>query len=261
MVRFRNFATNALDDHCNAKPQFSVPAQGLDFVAQNWETIPQHLREGIVNAVERHSTSPSQNPNQGNASLTLQLPVTDALPSAVNRSQFLSSDQNYPQSSLSPADVPRPKGKARVNVRAQENLGPSMNVTGRRKTCLEGDSDDSDNLPRRLPKRYPPISFRIDEESKVVAFLYSRFLQIQQSTGKTIAKAWIKAICPKKQANYPYVDSNPRPDQQRVRKAYDGPPRIPIFWPDTEKCRHKEPDHTNKNGKCIHRAVSGQQKV
>lgn len=116
----------------------------------------------------------------------------------------------------------------------------------KRKRHAKEDSDSDDEILRA--PQLPRVSFRIDDKEKVKAFLLMRFTQIQQSAGKVIAKAWIKAMCPKKQANYPYVDCNPRPDQPRRRPRYPGPPRVPFFWPDLSDCRHKEPDHLDKRG-------------
>lgn len=61
------------------------------------------------------------------------------------------------------------------------------------------------------------------------AFFELRFAQMQQGMCKTIAKAWIKIIEPKKQTRCPY------------NKGEEGKPE---WWPDG--VRHKEPDHLMK---------------
>lgn len=61
------------------------------------------------------------------------------------------------------------------------------------------------------------------------AFLELRFSQLQQGMCKTVAKAWIKVIEPKKQTRCPY------------NKGEEGKPD---WWP--EGVRHKEPDHLMK---------------
>ena len=61
------------------------------------------------------------------------------------------------------------------------------------------------------------------------AFLELRFGQLQQGVCKTVAKAWIKIIEPKKQTRCPY------------NKGEAGKPD---WWP--EGVRHKEPDHLMK---------------
>jgi hypothetical protein len=66
--------------------------------------------------------------------------------------------------------------------------------------------------------------------------LNERARGIQQLGFKTILKVWIKAICPKKQAKFPY-----KIKEGEVQK-------IPGWWPNTDECRFLEPDHINKNG-------------
>lgn len=61
------------------------------------------------------------------------------------------------------------------------------------------------------------------------AFFELRFGQMQQGMCKTVAKAWIKIIEPKKQTRCPY------------NKGEEGKPE---WWP--EGVRHKEPDHLMK---------------
>lgn len=145
----------------------------------------------------------------------------------------------------------RSKGKGKGQTRIERGPNPR-----KRKMLPEEESSDDEPFPRLEHNR--GISFYVREEDKVISFLYTRFMQIQQLAGKLIAKAWIRAICPKKQANYPYVDSNPRPDQPRRKTRHDGPPRIPSFWPDTDRCRHKEPDHTDKYGRHVMVMVDAQ---
>lgn len=124
----------------------------------------------------------------------------------------------------------------------------------KRKAAASTDSSDDESEENWSNHGNMQITLHIANEDEVIHFLKMRFTQIQQLATKVIAKAWIKAICPKKQANFPYVDSNPRPDQsqKRRRPRHDGAPRIPLFWPDVELCRHKEPDHTRKTGTFIH---------
>jgi hypothetical protein len=87
-------------------------------------------------------------------------------------------------------------------------------------------------------------SFRLDDEDSVVTFLESRFRLMQQLADKKIAKAWIKGICPKKQAKYPYsaYKEGRSSDEEAVSK-------LPPFWPSTEVCPFKEPDHIRRDGK------------
>lgn len=85
-------------------------------------------------------------------------------------------------------------------------------------------------------------SFTISDGEKVKEYLLSRLVLLQQQTNKRIAKAWIKGICPKKQARFPY--------QNKLRRERDGlNPEIPEWWP-IEQCAFVEPDHIHKERKC-----------
>lgn len=66
-------------------------------------------------------------------------------------------------------------------------------------------------------------------EAERTAFFQLRFGQMQQGMCKTVAKAWIKIIEPKKQTHCPY------------NKGEEGKPE---WWP--AGVRHKEPDHLMK---------------
>jgi len=75
----------------------------------------------------------------------------------------------------------------------------------------------------------PQFETRLDNLAARTAFLELRFSQLQQGMCKTVAKAWIKIIEPKKQTRCPY------------NKGEEGKPG---WWP--EGVRHKEPDHLMK---------------
>ena len=100
-------------------------------------------------------------------------------------------------------------------------------------------SSESEHEP--IPPSKQMHSLRICEEEKVKSYLDDRLLLLQQQALKRIAKAWIKGICPKKQARFPY--------QNRQRLNDTGlSPETPEWWPQ-EGCRFTEPDHIDKNGK------------
>ncbi|PWY99650.1 hypothetical protein BCV70DRAFT_147114, partial [Testicularia cyperi] len=88
--------------------------------------------------------------------------------------------------------------------------------------------DGSDDLS--VPNQNS-TSFEITlaNEAARTAFLELRFGQLQQGVCKTVAKAWIKIIEPKKQTRCPY------------NKGEEGKPD---WWP--SGVRHKEPDHLMK---------------
>ncbi|SPO28750.1 uncharacterized protein UTRI_04628 [Ustilago trichophora] len=75
----------------------------------------------------------------------------------------------------------------------------------------------------------PTIEITLANQAARTAFLELRFGQLQQGVCKTVAKAWIKIIEPKKQTRCPY------------NKGEAGKPD---WWP--AGVRHKEPDHLMK---------------
>jgi hypothetical protein len=61
-------------------------------------------------------------------------------------------------------------------------------------------------------------------------------MDMQQSSCKVMAKAFVKLVEPKKQSNHPYTKGNLK---------------APPWWPNTEGANsvtHKEPDHLKKPG-------------
>lgn len=72
-------------------------------------------------------------------------------------------------------------------------------------------------------------SIRIGDAEAVRAFYLQSFIDVQQQACKIIAKAWIKAVEPRKQSFHPYTKSDPY---------------SPEWWPDGVK--HREPDHLKK---------------
>lgn len=101
---------------------------------------------------------------------------------------------------------------------------------------------DVDDDP--LPKKKQSKAFEIQETDKVTAFLVSRLKRMQQLADKKIAKAWIKGICPKKQAKFPYQNNKKDiPDGAKEK------PLLPGWWPDPNTiCQFKEPDHIKRDG-------------
>ena len=88
------------------------------------------------------------------------------------------------------------------------------------------DSDDEPPIPPRKQHR----SFLIQDEQAVKDFLHSRLKGMQQLADKKIAKAWIKSICPKKQAYFPYQNKKSGRDGQVLEQA----PVVPGWWPETK---------------------------
>jgi hypothetical protein len=108
----------------------------------------------------------------------------------------------------------------------------------------ENDAMQKSRAKRLKNESDPPLSsttrkrpLRIGDKDAVWNFYQQRFRNCQQSACKLIAKAWVKAVEPKKQSNHPYTGKD--------EKAPDWWPKP---WGPTkdEKVRHKEPDHLYK---------------
>jgi hypothetical protein len=67
---------------------------------------------------------------------------------------------------------------------------------------------------------------------------------MQQLTVKRLAKAWIKGICPRKQAVFPYHKKS-KESGERVHVSANNPE----WWPDEKLCKFIEPDHIKRDGK------------
>ena len=80
---------------------------------------------------------------------------------------------------------------------------------------------------------------RVQDYQALWNFYDQRFKSCQQSACKLIAKAWVKAVEPKKQSTHPYTGSDEK-----------APGWWPKPWGNTkeDKVRHKEPDHLYKRG-------------
>lgn len=80
---------------------------------------------------------------------------------------------------------------------------------------------------------------QVGDADAVWDFYQERFKNCQQTACKLIAKAWVKAVEPKKQSTHPYTGSDEK---------------APEWWPKPwgptkdDKVRHKEPDHLYKRG-------------
>nr|OQO22009.1 hypothetical protein B0A51_11958 [Rachicladosporium sp. CCFEE 5018]OQO22239.1 hypothetical protein B0A51_10725 [Rachicladosporium sp. CCFEE 5018] len=91
---------------------------------------------------------------------------------------------------------------------------------------------------------------RIDDAAEVENFLRECLKNLQQLVVKAIAKAWIKGICPKKQAKFPY-----RSNRHNKADVTVGPATIPPWWPKKQMCPFVEPDHIDRNERlnlCVH---------
>lgn len=83
----------------------------------------------------------------------------------------------------------------------------------------------------------------ICEAPKIEDFLAKALRTMQQLAVKRIAKAWIKGICPKKQAMFPYNK------KKREREgSSDDSVSQPGWWPEKTLCKFIEPDHIRRDG-------------
>lgn len=80
---------------------------------------------------------------------------------------------------------------------------------------------------------------QINNTKDIWEFYEQQFKNCQQTACKLIAKAWVKAVEPKKQSTHPYTGKDEK---------------APDWWPKPwgnskdERVRHKEPDHLYKRG-------------
>ncbi|KAK4218018.1 hypothetical protein QBC37DRAFT_26932 [Rhypophila decipiens] len=132
---------------------------------------------------------------------------------------------------------------------ASHNSSPSP-VTSRRVRAGYGNGPQRTTASRKGPREQTipapvrKIALRIGNSEGVWEFYLQRFRSVQQNACKLIAKAWIKAVAPKKQSTYPYTGS-----------------QIPDWWPkpwgstEFERVRHREPDHLKRHERiplCAH---------
>lgn len=85
-------------------------------------------------------------------------------------------------------------------------------------------------IPLARALESPTFELHLSSKREIMNHLRACFRELQQLACKTIAKAWIKVIEPRKQTNYPY---NRGEDSK------------PFWWP--SHIRHCEPDHLIKS--------------
>jgi hypothetical protein len=104
-----------------------------------------------------------------------------------------------------------------------------------------------DSIPR-ADSSAKAQSLLISELSKVEDFLARALRTMQQLAVKRIAKAWIKGICPRKQAMFPYHHKKKRAVREGGLHECANKPG---WWPDEKLCKFVEPDHIKRDGKSI----------
>ncbi|CAF3586605.1 unnamed protein product [Fusarium graminearum] len=107
---------------------------------------------------------------------------------------------------------------------------------GRKRPRARHGIADDDDIPMTVATTIRK-GIKIGNSLDVGLFYELRFKNCQQTACKLMAKAWVKAVEPKKQSTHPYTGSD--------EKAPDWWPKP---WGPTkeDKVRHKEPDHLYK---------------
>ncbi len=97
------------------------------------------------------------------------------------------------------------------------------------------------------------IKISCSDEKALMKF-YGRILNdAQQDMSKKIAKCWIKAINPNKQAHHPYAKgSDAAPGWWPERPPAHPSGQVPRGNAENGYVRHVEPDHLSKAGKIFH---------
>ncbi|KXJ97448.1 hypothetical protein Micbo1qcDRAFT_7936 [Microdochium bolleyi] len=148
------------------------------------------------------------------------LKLKNSSQTSVNVLKRSGSDSQYYQSS-----VGRPDGEGLPN--AKKRL---------RHTPTPYDDEPAPESPRPVPTS-KGRRIRIDNSKEIWEFYEQQFKNCQQTACKLIAKAWVKAVEPKKQSTHPYTGKDEK---------------APEWWPKPwgtskdERVRHKEPDHLYK---------------
>ncbi|KAI0481181.1 hypothetical protein GGR56DRAFT_308340 [Xylariaceae sp. FL0804] len=104
-----------------------------------------------------------------------------------------------------------------------------------------------EGTPRRAPMATPTTVVNsqkkfvvIGNDSDVVAAMRRLFYAAQQTAAKTISKAWIKIVEPKKQSNHPYTKKDAGKPDWWPTGTYYQPSGQPF------KVQHTEPDHIDR---------------
>ncbi|KID89318.1 Ydr124wp-like protein [Metarhizium guizhouense ARSEF 977] len=125
----------------------------------------------------------------------------------------------------------RPSDRRRSSI-FDDLEGPTR--SGRKRPRPRHPINEDDDVPMTVSSRK---GIKVGDGDAVWNFYEQRFKNCQQTACKLIAKAWVKAVEPKKQSTHPYTGSD--------EKAPDWWPKP---WGPTkdDKVRHKEPDHLYK---------------
>ncbi|KAI7636994.1 hypothetical protein KC322_g21545, partial [Hortaea werneckii] len=139
-------------------------------------------------------------------------------------------DRN-PSATSNSYDTTQYQSRARFNP-AGENTDTAMRDRPLQPADDELDEDEANANHHLTDLRQSMTNmecFNVSDEERVKKFLLGRISKLHQLSNKKVAKAWIKGICPKKQAHFPYQN------KQREEQGYF--PEVPGWWPPTPPSR------------------------
>ena len=167
-------------------------------------------------------------------------------PNGVLNAQQVSSQRVWAKRKR-PSEEPRALRQQRNPLTAQLISTDEYVMVPSASKLLEKDSTDEDEETESdqfADATDVQREFRIDDDVMLENFYITRFKQIQQVPCKTILKAWVKAIEPKKQQKNPY-NGGKKARKMGIKKN-GGKVTKPDWW--HQDCPHKEPDHLRKEG-------------
>jgi hypothetical protein len=104
-------------------------------------------------------------------------------------------------------------------------------------------ASSQNNSPKHNEIDYADLQYiKIQSRDKILAYYNSAFHALLQTNCRLIAKAFIKAVEPKKQSRYPYNGGKKGPNGE----TGDPEKSKPSWWP--AGVTHREPDHLKKSG-------------
>lgn len=136
---------------------------------------------------------------------------------------------------------PKVKGKRMLRAVPNRRGRPGAKWLDAGSTHTLDDEDDEAEQETMQQQSTPMKHIQAGDEETVTRALADLMKGLQQLALKKIAKAWIKGICPKKQANFPYTNKG------RLSETGRGA-ELPEWWP-KESTNFKEPDHIGRDGK------------
>jgi hypothetical protein len=178
---------------------------------------------------------------QASRRLLLNTLTLETVPGPIDGDHFAQFENDYMRQSAGFQYHSR-RGLDRRQIKSDmfedESIGPPYKARKRPRQVRRDFDDDDAPVPVASARK----GIKIGDSEATWQFYDQRFRNCQQTACKLIAKAWVKAVEPKKQSNHPYTGSDEK---------------APDWWPKPwgpsrdEKVRHKEPDHLYKKGSAL----------